>query len=181
MIESAVSGTGQVGVVVPHGVLFRGGAEGTIRQQLVEENLLDAVIGLPPNLFYGTGIPAAILLFNRGRSTTDVLFVDASRDFENGTSQNYLRQKDITKICDAVKSYVTIDRYAHRATRTELANNEFNLNIPRYIDTFEHPPEVNLRALLKDIQCVETELSRTREIVNQQLSLLGIMSVEEDN
>src|SRR5690606_17105840 len=91
MLESAVTGSGRVGVIVPHGVLFRASSEGRIRQQLIEENLLEAVIGLPTNLFFGTGIPAAILIFNRGKQTQDVLFIDASRDFQSGKNQNTLR------------------------------------------------------------------------------------------
>ena len=179
MIEAAVTDTGRVGVIVPHGVLFRAGSEGKIRKHLVEENLLDAVIGLPPNLFYGTGIPAAILLFNRGRTTTDVLFVDASRDFEDRTSQNRLRNGDISRICDAFRAYNSSERYAHRATQSEIEKNEFNLNIPRYIDTFVHQPEVDLPALVKQIHQVEAELARTRKLVNDQLHDLGLVVIEE--
>src|SRR5207248_1307913 len=131
MVETAAEDGGRVGVVVPHGVLFRGGAEGKIRQKLIEENLLDVVIGLPANLFFGTGIPAAILLFRKGRKTTDVMFIDASREFEDGKNQNRLRPEDIEKIATAFKGRKTIAKYAHKATVEEIKENENNLNIAR--------------------------------------------------
>ncbi|MGH9833041.1 MAG: N-6 DNA methylase, partial [Blastocatellia bacterium] len=116
MIETTVAGKGKVGVIVPHGVLFRGGAEGKIRQRLIEENLLDAVVGLPANLFYGTGIPAAILIFNRGKKTTDVLFIDASREYEDAKNQSKLRPQDIEKIVETYNKFETVEKYSYRAT-----------------------------------------------------------------
>src|SRR5690606_27824517 len=130
MIETAVEDGGKVGVIVPHGVLFRGGSEGAIRQKLIEENLLEAVIGLPPNLFFGTGIPAAILIFHKGRKAKDVLCIDASREFEDGKNQNHLRKEDIEKIVTPFRPFKTVDKYAYRATIEEIAENDFNLNIP---------------------------------------------------
>src|SRR5438552_28113 len=114
MVEVALADEGRVGVIVPHGVLFRGGSEGIIRQKLIEENLLDAVIGLPVNLFFGTGIPAAILLFHKGRKTTDVLFIDASCEFQDDKRQR-LRPQDIEKIVGTYKAYQSVPKYAHRA------------------------------------------------------------------
>ena len=140
MVETALADVGKVGVIVPHGVLFRGGKEGVIRRKFIEENLLHAVIGLPPNLFYGTGIPAAILVFDKGRSDrglTEVLFIDASREFADDKNQNRLRDDDLDKIVATFDSYESVEKYAYRATTEEMAENEFNLNIPRYVDTFE--------------------------------------------
>jgi type I restriction enzyme M protein len=146
MIEIALEDEGKVGVIVPHGVLFRGGAEGKIRQRLIEENLLEAVIGLPVNLFFGTTIPAAILIFNKGKDTTDILFVDASREFEGGKNQNRLRAQDIEKIVRIFQEFRTVEKYAYRATLSEIRENDFNLNIPRYVDTFEEEVEVDVAA-----------------------------------
>jgi len=163
MIETIVEDKGRVGVVVPHGVLFRGGSEGKIRQKLIEENLLDAVIGLPANLFFGVGIPVAILIFKKGRKTTDVLFIDASREFEKGTPQNKLRDEDIKKITETYFIYKTVDKYAYRATFEEIKENEFNLNIPRYVDTFEEEEEVDIKATQKEIEEIEKELAKVRK------------------
>lgn len=174
MIETAAEDGGRVGVVVPHGVLFRGGAEGKIRQQLIEANLLDSVIGLPANLFFGTGIPAAILLFRKGRKTTDVMFVDASRDYENGKSQNRLRAHDIAKTVAAVKDGKTVPRYACRATVRQLKDNEYNLNIARYVDTYVDDEALDLDAIQDDIQRLERELAETRADVSKQLRSLGL-------
>ena len=145
MVETAVEGSGKVGVVAPHGVLFRGGAEGRIRKELIEENALEAVIGLPEKLFFGTGIPATIMIFNKGKKTKDVLFIDASRDFVEGTNQNKLGAEHIAKIVATYKTFKTVEKYAYRATPEEIAENDFNLNIPRYVDTFEPEKEVDLK------------------------------------
>ena len=174
MVESAVADGGRVGVIVPHGVLFRGGAEGKIRKQLIEENLLEAVIGLPANLFFGTGIPAAILLFHKGRTTTDVMFADASREFEQGKKQNRLRGEDIAKIAAAVRAGEDVERYAHRATSEEMKENEFNLNISRYVDTFEAEEGVDLAVVQEEIRALESELARTRQEIEQTLLALEI-------
>lgn len=132
---------GRVGVIVPHGVLFRGGAEGRIRQQLIEENLLDAVIGLPANIFFGTGIPAAILIFKRNKIDDKVLFIDASREFEPGRIQNTLREIDINKILQTYHNRVDVDGYAHLAEKSEIQSNDYNLNIARYTFAYENPDE----------------------------------------
>ncbi|CAI1974610.1 type I restriction-modification system subunit M [Serratia proteamaculans] len=163
MIETMKPKTGRMGVVVPHGVLFRGSSEGKIRQKLIEENLLDAVIGLPEKLFYGTGIPAAILVFKKQKVDDNVLFIDASRDFKSGKNQNQLTEENIH---DIVKSYhdgENIDKYAYLASLQEIRDNDYNLNIPRYVDTFEEKEEIDLmlvhaeREKLK-AQLVELEL-----------------------
>jgi type I restriction enzyme M protein len=173
MIETAVEGSGKVGVIAPHGVLFRGGAEGKIRKQLIEENLLEAVIGLPANLFFGTGIPAVILLFNRGKQTSDVLFIDASREYEQGKNQNKLRMKDIEKIVETYNAFQTIEKFAYRATFKEIEESDFNLNIPRYVDTFEKEEEIDVQAVQREIQGLENELANVRAIMNSYLEELG--------
>jgi type I restriction enzyme M protein len=173
MVEIAVEGRGKVGVILPHGVLFRGGTEGAIRRQLVEENLLEAVIGLPVNLFFGTGIPACILLFNKGKTTTDVLFIDASREFGEGRNQNTLRLEDIEKIVATHHAFATVEKYAYRATADEIAANDFNLNIPRYVDTFEPEQEIDIAAVQAEIDRLEGELAGTRAEMRRYLEELG--------
>jgi len=174
MIEAAHEDGGKVGVIVPHGVLFRGGAEGKIRQKLIDENLLDAVIGLPVNLFFGTGIPACILLFQKGRETKDVVFIDASRDFAQNKRQNALRAEDIDKILAAYHAREEIEKYCHIATPEEIIENEYNLNIPRYVDTFEPEKEVDVKAVQKDIERLEGELVEVRQKMAGYLKELGI-------
>ena len=174
MIEIAREGTGRVGVVVPHGVLFRGGSEGKIRRKLIEENLLEAVIGLPANLFFGTGIPAAILLFNKGKARGDVLFIDASREFENAKNQNVLTDAQLDKIVKAYRAFATVKKYAYRATPQEIADNDFNLNIPRYVDTFEEEARIDLAAVKKEIAGLEKELAVVRAKMAGYLKELGL-------
>jgi len=137
MIETLKNDTGRMGVVVPHGVLFRASSEGKIRQQLIEENLLDTVIGLPEKLFFGTGIPAAILLFKKNKADNTVLFIDASNEFKSGKNQNQLTPDNIKKIIETYKARESVDKYAYLASFDEIKENDFNLNIPRYVDTFE--------------------------------------------
>ena len=161
-------------MVVPHGVLFRGAAEGRIRRTLIEDNLLDAVIGLPANLFYGTGIPAAILVFNKGRTHTDVLFIDAKEGYEQGTNQNRLRPTDIEKIVASYRDNQTAEKYAYRATLEEIVENEFNCNIPRYVDTFEEEETVDLVAVQQEIDDLEKQLIEVRGEMKNYLSQLGI-------
>jgi len=197
MIESAKENTGKVGVIVPHGVLFRGAAEGRIRQRVIEENLLEAVIGLPANLFYGTGIPAAILIFSKSRASDhselpelpersrrkggrNVLFIDASQHFQSGTNQNVLREKDIDKIVSTYESYVNEhpkpgvleDKYSYVATFDEIKENDFNLNIPRYVDTFEPEPPVDMEAVASEIHRLEDELEEVQEEMKKYLELI---------
>ena len=174
MVETAREGTGRVGVIVPHGVLFRGVAEGRIRQKFIQENLLETVIGLPANLFFGTGIPAAILLFNKGKTHGDVLFIDASREFENGKNQNRLGDEHIDKIVATFKAFKTVDKYAYRATAQEITDNDCNLNIPRYVDTFEEEAEIDLAAVKQEIAGIEAELTTVRKKMDGYLKELGL-------
>ena len=169
MIEIAIENRGRVAVVVPHGVLFRGAAEGRIRRKLIEDNLLDTVIGLPGNLFPTTSIPVAILLFDRSREhggtnarRKDVLFVDASKDYQAGKNQNALLDEHIEKILETCKEREDVDKYAHLAGFDEIAENDFNLNIPRYVDTFEEEEEIDIDAVQREIDRLEEELSRVR-------------------
>ena len=172
MIETAVADSGKIGVVVPHGVLFRGASEGKIRQKFLEENLIEAVVGLPANLFFGTGIPAAIIIYNKGKSNTDVLFIDASRKFKSDKNQNKLRPQDIKKIVGTYKTFKTIDKYSYRATIEEIKENEFNLNIPRYVDTFEEEEEIDIPATQKEIEGLEKELVEVRGKMDEYLKEL---------
>ena len=159
MIETLEPGSGRMAVVVPHGVLFRGSTEGKIRQKLIEENLLDAVIGLPEKLFFGTGIPAAIMVFRKRKPDDSVLFIDASREYVEGTNQNRLGDEQVEKIVGTYGNRFTVDKYAYRATRAEIEENDFNLNIPRYVDTFEEEEEIDLMAVREERTRLKGELA----------------------
>ncbi len=181
MLETARAGTGKVGVVVPHGVLFRGSSEGKIREATIRENILEAVIGLPANLFFGTGIPAAILIFNKGKGTsTDVLFIDASQHFEAGKNQNRLRPQDIEHIVGTYRRFnagelqpgTIEEKFSQVAPFEQIAENDFNLNIPRYVDTFEEEAEVDIRAVQAEIARLETELAAVQTELDAHLQKL---------
>jgi type I restriction enzyme M protein len=174
MIETALEKEGKVGVIAPHGVLFRGGSEGKIRQKLIEDNLLEAVVGLPANMFYGTTIPTVIVIFNKAKKTKDILFIDASREYEDAKTQNRLRKQDIEKIAKTYKAFKTVDRYAYRAKFDEIEESEFNLNIPRYVDTFEEEEEIDIKAVQKEITDLEKELASTRMEMDKYLKELGL-------
>ncbi|HIB36986.1 type I restriction-modification system subunit M [Mesonia sp.] len=183
MIASAYEATGMVGVVVPHGVLFRGSAEGRIRKQVIEDNLLDAVIGLPANLFFGTGIPAAILIFNKAKEQrTDTLFIDASEEYDSGKNQNVLAEKYINRIvetyyrfkAEGVSPGVVKEKYSYVATLDEIQENEYNLNIPRYVDTFEEEAEIDVSAVQEEIDQLESELLGVREKMQGYLKELNL-------
>lgn len=182
MIET-LNEHGKAGVVVPHGVLFRGSSEGKIRQKTIEDNILEAVIGLPANLFFGTGIPAAILVFNKAKDKNkNVLFIDASQQFESGKNQNKLRESDITKIVETYRKFnegklesgVVEEKYAYVATFDEMKENDFNLNIPRYVDTFEEEAEVDISGVQKEIVKLEGELKSVQAEMEKHLKELGL-------
>jgi len=186
MIETTYEDLGKVGVIVPHGVLFRGSSEGKIRKQLIDENLLEAVVGLPANLFFGTGIPACILIFNRGKQTNkDVLFIDASKQFEAGKNQNKLRDTDIDKIVETYQNYtkadslkndegkILEDKFAYRATLKEIQDNDYNLNIPRYVDTFEEEEPVDIKQTQEEINTLKAQLSVVETKMENYLKELG--------
>ena len=181
MIETAKAKEGRVAVIVPHGVLFRGSSEGRIRQTFLEENILDAVIGLPSGLFQTTGIPVAILIFDRSREVggknenrKDVLFIDASREFTAGKNQNTLSDENIEKIVDTYKKRSEIEKYSHVATFDEIKENDFNLNIPRYVDTFTEETPVDIPATRKRIAELTAELSKTTDEMEKYLKELGL-------
>ncbi len=173
MVEVMKPGSGRMAVVVPHGVLFRGAAEGKIRQKLIEENLLDAVIGLPEKLFYGTGIPAAILVFRKKKQDDKVLFIDASREYQDGKNQNTLREQDLEKILATYATRQNVDKYAYLATPAEMAENDYNLNIPRYVDTFEEEEEIDLMAMRAERVKLKSELALLEEQMDAYLRELG--------
>ncbi len=173
MIETMKPGSGRMAVVVPHGVLFRGAAEGRIRQKLIEENLLDVVIGLPEKLFYGTGIPAAVLVFRKNKTDEKVLFIDASRDFEPGKNQNLLRETDLQRILDTAAKRQSVARYSHLATPAEIAENDFNLNIPRYVDTYVEEAQIDLMALRNERGQLKSELASLEVQMEAYLKELG--------
>lgn len=173
MIETLKPVTGRMGVVVPHGVLFRGSSEGKIREKLINENLLDAVIGLPEKLFYGTGIPAAILIFKKQKSDDSVLFIDASREFKSGKNQNNLTEDNITKIIATYRARESVDKYAYLATLQEVKDNDYNLNIPRYVDTFEEEAEIDLVAVRAEREQLKTQLTELEVQMAKYLEELG--------
>jgi len=183
MVEIALEGEGRVGVIVPHGVLFRGAAEGIIRRKFIEENILEAVIGLPEKLFFGTPIPAAILIFNKARKPwaeaqterdRHILFIDASRDYESGTKQNVLREEDINHIYQTYLDFQPVEKYAALATLADIQAADYNLNIPRYVDTFEEEEEVDILAVQKEIEEIEAELIQVQAEMKKYLEELGL-------
>ncbi|WP_338765781.1 type I restriction-modification system subunit M [Bernardetia sp. ABR2-2B] len=167
---------GTMACVLPHGVLFRGAAEGRIREYIIKEmNYLDAVIGLPANIFYGTSIPTCILVLSKCRVNSDnVLFIDASNHFAKEKNQNKLLPSDIERILNAYTERKNIDKYAYVASLEEIAENDYNLNIPRYVDTFEEEEKIDVDAVLKELKEVETELSSTDTTIDSFCKELGI-------
>ena len=176
MIETLKPVTGRMGVVVPHGVLFRGSSEGKIREKLINENLLDAVIGLPEKLFYGTGIPAAILIFKKQKSDDSVLFIDASREFKSGKNQNNLSEENIAKIIATYRARESVDKYAYLATLQQVKDNDYNLNIPRYVDTFEEEAEIDLVAVRAEREQLKTQLAELEVQMAKYLEELGYVN-----
>jgi type I restriction enzyme M protein len=167
---------GTMAVVLPHGVLFRGAAEGHIRKYLIEDrNYLDAVIGLPANIFYGTSIPTCILVLKKDRVNKDnILFIDASQHFEKVKTQNYLREEDINKLIDTFKNRTAEDKYSHVAKLTEVAENDYNLNIPRYVDTFEEEEPVDLASVSNALKTIDTDMATTDTAIADYCKQLGI-------
>ncbi|STY78248.1 Type I restriction enzyme EcoKI M protein [Macrococcoides caseolyticum] len=168
---------GTMAVVLPHGVLFRGAAEGVIRKYLIEEkNYLDTVIGLPANIFYGTSIPTCILVFKKCRQADDnVLFIDASEEFEKGKNQNNLTDEHVEKILNTYQSRETIERYSYAATLEEIKENDYNLNIPRYVDTFIEEEPVDLDKVQAEIAEIDKEMAVLEEEINGYLRELGVL------
>lgn len=171
---SSLNSNGKMGVILPHGVLFRSSSEGKIREKLIEDNLLDCVIGLPQNLFFGTSIPTCILIFKKNKDNSDVLFIDSSKEYEKGKNQNTLNKEHIEKIVNAYNNRKNIPKYAHIANIDEIRENDYNLNIPRYVDTFEEEEKINLDEVKNEIAKIEKELAQNAEKLNGCLKELGL-------
>ena len=168
--------TGMVGVVMPHGVLFRGATEGEIRKGILQEDLVEAVVGLPSNLFYGTGIPAAILVLNRRKAVErqrKVLFIEGSREFREGSAQNYLREEDVTKIAAAFHAFEDIDKYARVVGLDEIEKNDFNLNISRYVETAAAAVKVDVAGAIAKLRELEQKRTQAEDRMNGYLKELG--------
>lgn len=167
---------GTMAVVLPHGVLFRGATEGVIRKYLIEEkNVLDAVIGLPANIFFGTSIPTVILVFKNNRKDKEnILFIDGSNDFEKGKNQNLLRDEDVEKIINTIRNRETIDKYSYVANIEEIKENDYNLNIPRYVDTFEEEEEIDIKAVQESIKNRDKTLEELYKKLEEDLKELGL-------
>lgn len=166
---------GTMAIVLPHGVLFRGAAEGVIRRVIIDKNYLDAVIGLPANIFYGTGIPTTILVFKKAkRSDRNVLFIDASREFEKAKNQNRLTEEHISKIVETYREREDVDKYAHLASIEEIRENDYNLNIPRYVDTFEQEEEIDLAEVQRLLEQDKREIAELEAKIAETLKVLGV-------
>lgn len=181
MVEVLKPKTGRGAVIVPHGVLFRGGAEGKIRQAFLEENIIDAVIGLPANLFQTTGIPVAVLIIDRSRevggvneSKKDILFIEASKEFKPGKAQNTLSEENVEKIYDTYANRREIEKFSRKVNFDEIRENDFNLNITRYIDTFEEEEPVDIEANLLELEKIKPELEKLEKEMDGYLKELGI-------
>lgn len=175
---------GTMAIVLPHGVLFRGGSEAKIRKNIIDENLLDAVIGLPANLFYGTSIPTCVLVF-KGREARgenkDILFIDASNEFDKGKNKNTLNDDNIAKIIETYHNRKDVEKYAHVASLDEIKENDYNLNIPRYVDTFEEEEVMSLPELAKELQAVRQEIqTASEEFFNLLGDLVGTTEEAEE-
>ena len=173
---AVLNASGRLGVVMPHGVLFRGSAEGKIRQGLLREDLFEAVIGLAPNLFYGTGIPASILVLNRDKPAERkgrVLFIDASAEFEEGSNQNRLRDQDIEHISKAFHAYADVEKYARVVPLAEIEQNDWNLNISRYVDTSDEEERIDVGEAVRKLRELERERAAAEARMNRYLAELG--------
>ncbi len=172
----SLSENGRMAVILPHGVLFRGGSEAKIREEIIKLNLLDAVIGLPEGLFYGTGIPACIMVFKKNRKNKEVMFIDASGEgnYEKDKNQNKLREHDIQKIVETYERCQTSDKYSYVATVEEIRENDYNLNISRYVDTFEEEEPVDMGAVKENISKIKKELEEVEKQMEKYLAELGL-------
>jgi len=181
MVEVAKPKSGRVAVIVPHGVLFRGGAEGKIRQSMLEDNIIDAVIGLPAGLFQTTGIPVAILIIDRSREKgginekeKDILFIEASKEFVPGKAQNSLGLENSEKIYNTYAKRRVVYKFSRIVNSEEIKENDYNLNITRYVDTFEEEEEVDISANLKELDKINPELEKLEKEMRQYLKDLNI-------
>ena len=167
---------GIIAVVLPNGVLFRGRAEEKIRQRLVEEDLIQAIIGLPVNLFYKTRTPVVIIIYNKNKEETQqnkILFIDASQDFQKRKNQNVLRDKDVEKIVSTLDNYKEIEKYSRIVTLDEIKENNYNLNISRYIDTTEEEEQIDVEQSIKELKQLEQEREKIEATMYSFLKELG--------
>ena len=164
--------TGTMAIVLPHGILFRGAAEGKIRQKLLENGSIYAVIGLPANMFYNTSIPTCIVVLKKQRAGRDVLFIDASKLFEKKKTQNYMTAEHISRVMELYKNRENVDKESHLASYEEIKENGFNLNIPRYVDTFEEEEQIDLADVNEELQQIDTEISEARSNITTMLGML---------
>ena len=171
---------GTMGIVLPHGVLFRGAKEGKIRQKLLQGNRIDAIIGLPANIFHSTGIPTLIMILKKHKAIDDVLFIDASREFEKDKNQNTLTAANIQKIVTTYQQRQDVDKYAHVASLAEIKENDYNLNIPRYVDTFEPEPEINMDQVKSDLKQLDQEIIQSKQAFNELASQLVETHVNDE-
>jgi len=173
-ILASLNENGTAGIILPHGALFRAASEGRIRKQIIENNWLDAVIGLPENLFFGTPIPTCILIFKKNKSNEDILFIDASKDFTKDVNQYKLTNHDIDKIVKVYIEREEIDKYAHVATLEEIEKNDYNLNMSRYINMFEEEELIDIEKTKIEIKQIEYEMSKVKEEIELYLKELGL-------
>ncbi len=168
---------GTMACVAPHGVLFRGASEGKIRKYMIEKrNCIDAIIGLPANIFYGTSIPTCIIVVKKCRKDDDnILFIDASNEFEKIKTQNKLRKENIDKIVDTYRNRKEIEKYSHCATMQEIIENDYNLNIPRYVDTFEEEEEIDIKKVMADIKDLESQRAEIDKEIDVFMKELGLI------
>ncbi len=164
--------SGRMAIILPHGVLFRGAAEGKIRKTLLENGAIEAVIGLPANIFYGTSIPTTIIVLQKNRTTKDVLFIDASNDFTKEKNQNSLEEKHIKKILDVYRKRESVEKYAHVASFEDIEENDFNLNIPRYVDTFEEEEAIDILEVMKEMIAIDKQIAESESDFCEQINQL---------
>jgi type I restriction enzyme M protein len=170
--------TGKMAIVLPHGVLFRGHAEEKIRKILLDNGAIDTVIGLPANIFFNTSIPTTIVVLKKNRSNKDVLFIDASKEFEKGRNQNLLKPEHIDKIVDTFVKRENVEKFAHVASFDEIKENDYNLNIPRYVDTFEEEEPIDIAALGKELVNLNDEIKQAEQ---ELLNMLDDLEVTEES
>ena len=169
--------SGRMAIILPHGVLFRGAAEGRIRKALIDKHQIETIIGFPDKLFLNTSIPVCVLILRKHRIESDILFIDASKGFEKLKNQNHLRSEDVQKIVDTVINRKEIEKYSHIATLDEVKENDYNLNIPRYVDTFEEEEPIDLVELSKEMVTLNSEIEKAE---SEFLSLLDELAVTPD-
>lgn len=172
--------SGTMAIVLPHGVLFRGGAEGVIREKLLRDGSIDAVIGMPANLFYGTSIPTTVIILKKNRTSRDVLFIDASQGFVKNKNQNKMEQEHIEKVVETYIKRESVDKYAYLASFKELEENDFNLNIPRYVDTFEEEPPVDMKSVGEEMKEIKKEKAQLKKDLIEMIGELTYSDEDAD-